>query len=74
MRITLDALAGVGADEGPPKLGDASVFGSPLPEPNEPEHEATAAPRTTQPAAAVNTRARVIAHNFGIERLVSVAT
>src|SRR5665213_2105499 len=66
--MTLEELAGVGAEEGPPKLGEPMVVGMPLPEPNEPEHDAIEAPRTTQPAAAVKTRARIITRTVRVLR------
>lgn len=41
--MTLELL-GVGDGlDGPPKLGDAIVFGRPVPDPNEPEHAANPA-------------------------------
>ncbi|HEY0393033.1 MAG TPA: hypothetical protein VGD01_00935 [Candidatus Elarobacter sp.] len=75
MTITLDWVAGVGdAAAGLPKFGEAIVFGSPVPEPNEPEHEAIAAPSATQPAAAVKTRARVIARQFAFYAVESAVS
>jgi ketosteroid isomerase-like protein len=68
VRITLEDVAGGVGDALPPKLGVAIVFGSPLPEPNDPEHAATAAPSTTQAATAVETRARLIARKIRAER------
>jgi len=59
--MTLAALGAGDGVVGPPKLGDDIVLGIPVPEPNEPEQAAPAAPSTIQAAIAGNTRANVIA-------------
>ena len=64
--MTLDEVDGGVGDALPPKLGDAIVFGSPVPDPNEPEHAATAAPTTTQAATADETRAKPIARTVRV--------
>src|SRR6202011_1776324 len=67
--MTLEEVAGGDGVPFAPKFGDAAaVFGSPVPEPNEPEHAATAAPRTTQAATAVETRARLIPRKVRVLR------